>query len=304
MTSLIIKLGASGDVVRTTPLIKRLGGQVIWLTESKNIALLEGIADGLQCFSWENRELIPEVEYDVVINLEDTLETARFAQRFKARQWFGAYLTKEKLLQYTNDSRGWFDLSLISVYGREEADRLKFRNRSTYQQLIFNGLGFKFEGDPYLLAEPIETPLSGDVAVASEAGPVWPMKNWAYYSHLKRRLEENGLTVNILPRRASLLEHLGDVRNHRCFVGGDSLPMHFALASKTPCIALFTCTSPWEIYGYGVLRKIVSPFLREFFYKRGYDHRATTSISLDDVLGEVYRQLNYPPKVTASLVSN
>ena len=104
------------------------------------------------------------------------------------------------------------------------------------------------------------------------------MKKWAYYRELKEALEDQGLTVNVLPERRSLLEHLADVRNHRCLVGGDSLPMHFALGTETPCVSLFTCTSPWEIYDYGVQEKIVSPLLEEFFYKRGYDERATTAI--------------------------
>jgi len=95
----------------------------------------------------------------------------------------------------------------------------------------------------------------------------------------------------VLPKRSSLLEHLSDVRNHRCLVGGDSLPMHLALGTGTRCITLFTCTSPWEIYDYGIQKKIVSPLLEEFFYKRGYDNRATTAITVDEVLGAVMTQL-------------
>src|SRR5438067_3698951 len=36
MNVLIIKLGAAGDVVRTTTLLRRLSGQITWLTEAKN----------------------------------------------------------------------------------------------------------------------------------------------------------------------------------------------------------------------------------------------------------------------------
>jgi ADP-heptose:LPS heptosyltransferase len=142
-----------------------------------------------------------------------------------------------------------------------------------------------------LLPEPVETGLSGDVAIAAEAGPIWPMKKWAWYDELKQRLEDQGLVVNVLPKRASLLEHLSDVQNHRCLVGGDSLPMHFALGTATPCVTLFTCTSPWEIHDYGVQMKIVSPLLEEFFYKRGYDERATTAISVDEVERAVVMKL-------------
>ena len=97
--------------------------------------------------------------------------------------------------------------------------------------------------------------------------------------------------MNFLPKRASLLEHLADVRNHACLVGGDSLPMHFALGTGTRCVTLFTCTSPWEIYDYGLQTKIISPLLEEFFYKRGYDERATTAISVDEVFNAVMAQL-------------
>ena len=157
--------------------------------------------------------------------------------------------------------------------------------------MIFEGLGFPFTGENYFLPQAIETGLSGDVAIAADAGPVWPMKKWAYYNELKQELEQQHLTVNVLPERSSLLEHLSDVRNHRCLVGGDSLPMHFALGSGTPCVSLFNCTSPWEIYDYGIQKKIISPLLREFFYQRGYDRRATTAITVDEVENAVLTQL-------------
>jgi ADP-heptose:LPS heptosyltransferase len=292
MTSiLIVKLGATGDVVRTTSLLHRLGSEIVWITEAKNRSLLSGLSDRLRCFSWEEKHLILDITYDLVINLEDTLEVARYLKGIKHKQWFGAYANDAGILTYTEDSHSWFDMSLISAYGREEADRLKFRNRSTYQELIFGGLEFVFHGEEYCLPTPIETRLRGDVALAAEAGPVWPMKKWAYYPQLKERLERHELVVNVLPKRDSLLEHLGDVANHKCLVGGDSLPMHFALGTRTPCVTLFTCTSPWEIYEYGVQKKIVSPLLAEFFYKRGYDARAVTTISVDEVFQAVMDQL-------------
>jgi len=39
---LIIKLGATGDVVRTTPLRRRLNGPVSWVTAENNLSLLRG----------------------------------------------------------------------------------------------------------------------------------------------------------------------------------------------------------------------------------------------------------------------
>jgi hypothetical protein len=68
--------------------------------------------------------------------------------------------------------------------------------------------------------------------------------------------------------------------------------MHLALGTGTRCVTLFNCTSPWEIYDYGIQRKIVSPRLDEFFYKRGYDNRATTAITVEEVLSAVMTQLD------------
>jgi len=292
MKTLIIKIGATGDVVRTTPLLDRLPGQITWLTAAHNIALLKGLNENLRSFTWENRERALDGDYDLVINLEDTLDVAEFLKTLRYNEIFGAHLDSNNSLRYSESSSCWFDLSLISSHGRQQADRLKLLNRRSYQELIFQGLGFNFAGETYLLPEPIETGLSGDVAIAADAGPIWPMKKWAYYGELKQQLERRGLIVSVLPRRSSLIEHLADVRNHCCLVGGDSLPMHLALGTGTRCVTLFTCTSPWEIYDYGIQKKIVSPRLEEFFYKRGYDQRATNAISVDEVESAVMAQLD------------
>jgi heptosyltransferase-2 len=290
MNTLILKLGATGDVVRTTPLLKHLSGEVSWVTAAKNVPLLAGLTPTLRSAAWEQRASFCDREYDLVINLEDTLDVARFLQELKFRKLFGAYAVNDALV-YTDDSHGWFDLSLISRFGKATADKLKLKNRRTYQDLIFSGLGLGFKGEKYLVPEPVATSLRGDVAIAPKAGHVWPMKNWAYYPELKAALERRGLTVNVLPERASLLEHMGDVKNHRCLVSGDSLPMHFALALGVPCVTLFTCTGPWEIFPYGIQRQITSPLLEEFFFQRGMDERAIKAIPLDEVLAAVLEQL-------------
>ncbi len=295
MRVLIIKLGATGDVVRTTPLLHRFPGDVTWLTDSKNKVLLEHLdqaAAAVRAVAWEDKEVLDGQLFDLVINLEDDKDAAGILKSVSTDRLFGAYTDGDARMYYTETARKWFDLSLISVYGREKADELKFQNRRTYQELIFEGLGLEFSGEKYLLPPTPESELQGDVAIAAEAGPVWPMKQWAYYEWLKAELERRHLKVNFLPYRPTLLAHLADVRGHRCLVSGDSLPMHLALGSGVPCVALFNCTSPWEIHDYGILTKLVSPLLREFFYKRGFDARATTAISSDAVLAATLRVID------------
>jgi heptosyltransferase-2 len=291
MEILILKLGATGDVVRTTSLLRRLEGNVSWITAAKNLALLSGLRESLRSASWEQRARFADRKYDLVINLEDTLDVGQFLQTIPHQRVFGAYLGGDGALHYSEDAQGWFDLSLISRFGKTEADRLKLINRRTYQDLVFAGLNLRFNGEKYLLPEPVATGLAGDVAISRAAGPVWPMKNWAFYDALQAKLEAQGLTVNVLPERPALLEHLGDVAGHRCLVSGDSLPMHLALGMEVRCVTLFTCTSPWEIHDYGLQYKIISPLLAQFFYQRGRDERAMTAIPMQEVLNAVLLQL-------------
>jgi ADP-heptose:LPS heptosyltransferase len=295
MTILIIKLGASGDVIRTAPLLRVLSGEIHWLTDDRNDILLRGVDRIAQYIPWRARNVLNGRHYDLVLNLEDSLPAARVLSRITYDRLFGAYVDGKDNLTYTESSRDWFDLSLISRFGKERADELKLKNRKTYQEMIFNGLGYTFNGEGYLLPAPVPTDLVGDIALAPNSGAVWPMKNWAYYGDLQKRLAGNGFVVNVLPTRSSMLEHIADVQNHRYLVSGDSLPMHIALGSRIKCTTIFICTSPWEIHSYGLQRKIVSPKLADYFYKRGFDAHATTSISLDEVYEAILEHIATEP---------
>lgn len=296
MRILILKLNATGDVVRTTALLQRLNAEVVWVTAKANAILLEGLPSAVRCVPWEQGAdaEVMQHHYDLVINLEDELEMANLARRVSHDHLYGAYVDSAGKVTYTDDARPWFDLSLISRYGKHHADSLKWLNRRSYQELIFQGLGRPFCGDAYLLPTPTPTGLTGDVAIAPVAGAVWPMKAWAHYDELKRELQADGLVVNVLPQRATLLEHLGDISGHRCLVSGDSLPMHLALGSGLKCVTIFNCTSPWEIHGYGLQTKVISPLLEEFFYKRHFDARATLAVPLETVCNAVRAALTEP----------
>ena len=90
--------------------------------------------------------------------------------------------------------------------------------------------------------------------------------------------------MNIQKNRPTLLEHFVVVQGHRCLVSGDSLSMHLAPGSGVRRVFIFIYTSPWEIYRYGLQKKIVSRFSQGFFYKSGYDPNATTAISVGKVI--------------------
>jgi hypothetical protein len=268
---------------------------VTWITASGNLPLLEGLRPDLRCLSWDDRHGAAGDRFDLAINLEDEAASAEFVAQCRPARVFGARLDAGGTLGYSDDAREWFDMSLISRFGRPRADELKLLNRRSYQEMIFAGLGHEFRGEAPMLPPPLATDLRGDVAIAPVAGPVWPMKGWDHYDALQQRLRALGFRVNVLPRRDCLLAHLGDIANHRCLVSGDSLPMHLALGLGLPCVTIFNCTSPWEIHDYGLQTKLVSPLLAEFFYKRGRDARATAAIALPSAVDAVVRSLAMHP---------
>ena len=63
MNVLIVKLGATGDVVRTTPLLQRLNSSITWITAAKNCVLLDGLADNLRHSEARARR----IPYDLII---------------------------------------------------------------------------------------------------------------------------------------------------------------------------------------------------------------------------------------------
>jgi ADP-heptose:LPS heptosyltransferase len=93
--------------------------------------------------------------------------------------------------------------------------------------------------------------------------------------------------VHELPTRPRLSEHVVDVAGHRLLVANDSLPMHLAIGLQIPTVAIFTCTSPWEIHDYGLLRRVTSPMLERYFFSRENPPEAAEAIPVAVVVEEV-----------------
>src|SRR4030042_5522461 len=79
---LIIKLGAAGDVIRTTPLIHRIDkefpdAELHWLTHSPEIVPSRG--DRILRFKPEDIEIIKSTEYDILYNLDKDGEACALA---------------------------------------------------------------------------------------------------------------------------------------------------------------------------------------------------------------------------------
>ncbi len=143
---LIVKCGALGDVVRTTsllePLRKAFAGPVTWVTSARARPLLEGhpgielVAAG----SAQARGL--GRDFDVVLSLEEDLESAALAERCCRKTLIGVY-PQDGGLAYTDSSAAYYDMSLLrrKAGGLEAANRLKGANRLSYARLWLKALG-------------------------------------------------------------------------------------------------------------------------------------------------------------------
>ena len=285
---LIIKLLALGDVLRTTPVLRILNGNITWITKKEAFPLLKTkLIDKLINIDNKNKlEKLKREKFDLVLSLDEDIQAAKLASEIKTKKLIGVYFKNGKEV-YTEDSNDWFDMSLISRFGIKKANQLKKKNKLSYQELLFNMLGKKFKGEEYVLNIKPKTVNKPIIGIEKRAGEKWPAKQWVYYDKLAQKLKKDGYTVNILKQRKNLVNYIKDINKCSVIVCGDTLAMHIALALKKKIVALFTCTSPQEIYDYGRLRKIVSPLLNKHFYKK----KASPSIKKSIKLNMVYQEI-------------
>ncbi len=285
--TLIIKTGATGDVIRTTVLLHIIKGEVYWLTALYNASLLPSEVNRIVYTGLSNPlpEEVFSSDFDLVINLEEDPEIAKLATRLRKRKLVGVFW-EDGQIKYTPDSANWFDMSLISVHGKQLADELKRKNRSTHQEILFNMLGKEFKGEKYLIYDLPESTKKKQklVGIEKNVGARWPNKKWEGYEEMNEILKTEGYETIIFPKRNTLNEYIAEIRECNYIITGDTLAMHIALAHDIPCLAIFTCTSPHEIYDYGILTKVASPRLAEFYYNTAWIPEATRAVSVKEVI--------------------
>jgi heptosyltransferase-2 len=293
--TLIVKIGALGDVVRTTPILRVLTGEIFWLTSKQAEKILPDIKN-LKVLSVEKVDALKKINFDLILNLEEDENLAKKISELKTKKLIGVYFDfKENKLSYTKESKSWYDMSLISKYGKEKADLLKWKNRKTYQEILFEMIGKKFKGEEYLLNYTPSNKLKKNkivVAIEKRAGERWPMKVWPYYDLLKEKIKKQGYKVFYLRQRKNLLDYMKDIDKANILICGDTSAMHLGLYLKKKVIAIFTCTSPWEIYDYKRMEKIVNPYLEKAFYRKDYDEKLVKGITIEKVFEVLQKVVN------------
>lgn len=167
---LIIKLGALGDVLRTTPLLTGLkaqlpGCEVTWLTSPAAEGLLigNGLIDRLWVTGAESLARLGVEEFDRVICLDKEPLAATAASLARSEDKYGFGLSPQGKLIV-------FNRAAVENLRLGVSDELKFRqNLKTYQQLIFEAAELDFSPDyDYLFS-----PDPADLAWAEEQVGRW-----------------------------------------------------------------------------------------------------------------------------------
>ena len=220
-------------------------------------------------------------KFDWVLSLDDEIKCAALASGILSKKLTGAYVDKSTgKIAYTDDSASWFDLSLISRYPKEVADKMKYEAKESVQHYLYKMAGKTFSGEEYLIPEDV-VPNSNSkvVGIEARAGERWKSKRWNGYEELAEKFRKEGYEVRFFEERSDMKDYMRDIAACSLVVTGDTLAMHFALALRIKTVAIFTCTSPDEIYDYRRMVKVVSPFLWSAWYKTDYIPQAVESVS-------------------------
>ena len=164
----MIKTGALGDVVRTTSILPGLarrhpGLRVTWLTARGALELVQGHRLVQEVVAVEPKDarsleeararLAPRA-FARVLSFDDEEPLCRLASQLGGDgadgRLSGAYLDGAGVRRYTRDVAPWFDMGLLSVHGKEEADRRKLENRESHPALFARMLGIEM-GEPELV---------------------------------------------------------------------------------------------------------------------------------------------------------
>tara|TARA_Y100001936_G_scaffold31661_1_gene29713 strand:+ start:17888 stop:18892 length:1005 start_codon:yes stop_codon:yes gene_type:complete len=301
----LIKIGALGDVVRTSYLVNALKNKynyiITWITEKSAEELLK-YNPNIDRILYLDSDLPKET--DILICLEDKYEYVKLGNQIKSKRTIGSYIDDNNLIKYSDDSRDWFDMSLISKQGISMANDLKKKNTKSFNQIFSKILHVQISDiKPELFYNEKYYPQSSEceekkivLGLNLFAGNRWPSKelhmddskkliesildylddNKIDYilslfcdnsSHEKAKNIVGDKRLNIINTNADILDFSGHIRKCDLFVTTDSLGMHLAIANKTRHIAFFNPTSAVEIDNYNHGVKVISESLDYCSYK-------------------------------------
>lgn len=317
----IIKLGADGDVLRTLPIVKAIkdkypNSEITWVAKGDIIELLRGNSGITKVISlpYEERQ-----SFDILYNFDIDEEACNLAMSIDAKEKYGFYFENKYPLAFNVRAEYYlntlFDDYLKKTNNKTYQEMMFEVAELSYEKepyiITLNGEDIKYARN---FAENNNIKNEKLVGIHLGASSRWPSKVWNeerlkefirkvkekdyeillfggpneidWHHKLAKELENQGIKIFRNNPNNTKREFLSLVSLCKAMICSDSFSLHVSLALQKPTIGLFFCTSPEEVEGYNLLRKITSKMQKDFFPERmnEYNEELTKSISADDVL--------------------
>jgi len=274
---LIIKLGATGDVVRTTVLLPALREaypkhEIWWLTLSPQI-VPSSVHKRLP-YTLESIQAIESIEFDVVINLDKDLHACALASRVKSPSKHGFVLSDGLPAPANAAAESKF---LTGIF--DDANK---SNTKSYPHEVLELCGFEYKHQEYEIDAPAEAPVSAPegkhiVGLNTGCGDRWVAREWPlqHWEELIKRLQSAGYGVMLLGGPAEdernrqlqqktgaayggtfpLTQFVGIVNSCDVVVTTVTLGLHIAIALRKQVVLMNNIFNKheFELYGRGVL---------------------------------------------------
>jgi len=245
------RVSSLGDVLRTTVLLNLYKkDHVTWVSDESAFPLLEGNPhiDRLLPLDFWTAAKLQEEEFDSVINLEKNLEICKFSKKIEAWKKYGFRYDPKTQTAKAYDRA--FDVLAVST-----SPELKKSNQKTCQELLFEMVGQKWEGEPYILGYKPKTKEVFDVGLNVFVGTKWPSKAYPKekWNELERLLENSGLEVTRQDKQnknvlTNIYDYIDWLNSSKLIVSNDSLGMHLGFALGKKVVGLFGPTPHKEIF--------------------------------------------------------
>ena len=315
---LIIKFGALGDVVRTTPILEALKSKypdcmIYWLTTEKSKEILENNPniDKILTYSPESILRIQQEQFDILYSLEIDTPQTLLANIANAKEKFGYYFDNGATSCFNKGAEEYLETAFLT--------HVKLANRKTMQELIFQACDLKFNKEELAIelsekdrqyAENFfkENKLENEkiLGINFSSGNRWPSKSMSNEKliELIKKIKNYKILLLAGPEEEEKIKeinkHIPNIISNnphnsikefaslieKCdkIITTDSLALHLATALKKSTIALFFSTPAWEVEDYGRIKKIQSSLLKEHFFSNSYSEKLANSITVEEIL--------------------
>lgn len=311
---LIIKLGALGDVIRTTPLLERIDQEypnsiIYWISFSPQ--LLPYLVGHPMTFTAENIAIVEETNFDIMINLDKDLEACSLAKKISATKKIGYTLHHGAPIPIDKNAEHKYYTGLF--------DDVSKKNTKSYPEEIFEICGWTFKGEKYQIKK-IKSNKSWNISkdkkvigLNTGCGSRWKTRLWPedYWVELAKNLQKQDYEVILLGgeyehernkriQQKSGAKYFGHfhltqfidlVDQVDLVVTAVTMAMHITIALEKK-IVLFNNIfnkNEFELYGLG---KILEPPNCACYYANECEKECMSKISVEEVEETIQNLIN------------